>query len=1264
MNYNIVIFISILFSLIFLLIVGYSLNIYIKNKNELKLFFKSALKQIKVNFFSYFLLSIFIFITLSFSFGSFHGLSDFISNTQYSQKQDLYYHNSIDMGETDETELIYFDKTTGEPKYGVDWSNESSSSVDENLKGISSIKKYNEYDNNIDISKIYPNPNPLEYQYYDLFQEIYSGVFFTDDYLSLNYGNKNNNLGGKFIYQLDSRLNLYIAEDSTDLSVDNATKTQVIRTSTLNDHNTYEINGSKKVINTPYELQPSDSKQIGDSIINKGSIYVNESFATKNNLEVGDQLDIYYSVQTSATSEAVLQKANSETLTVKGFVNPYEFIYPSIENTIKSQVSRSDQPDEFYPVIYINNEDYFNIYYNLWEEKYINQKKPNSANLIVNYDINTSFKIAYNSILDSIYSSKIYAYDNFKSDIYSKTGLITEDYTKYFKKNAIITFAENSGSSDIYYSSGVIDGTTNISVFDIYDSNYGPSNNNLLIYDTYQSYQISVYFILFLLIIIVIVIIILVISKNTKANLKTIGALKSIGINRKIIELSSSLSTTVPIIFSTILSIFVGPAISIVWFNILDKTFYWQNNVNSPYLFIIVIAFISFISLSWMLSYLITKIIIRKPAIELVKNTKANKPNKAVKAFGKININNFGLEYGIKNILRSFGKSFFIFIIIGSITLLLTISFSSRNIIDTSIDKTFESITFDPLSLFINNKGNINFQTNDEFTNNPNLNIVDFLNEDDNKDNIIQENEKTKLSEIYDDQSNPKKEEFLFWYKDLESNFKNIEIDANSYIPSSQINFFVEQANQFTDIILPSQSSINATPLNDAKIIYRQFTQDNKDILDNNTSTLQVETEFDNIMYMFLDLSYTTSLYSSTSNKSNDINNQPDWNYKNNIGASFNTQTYNQDTQIPANLRLADQIYNDKGNPYSVSTNAGIMISDPYYLQNFINIQDDSLGGNAISYLIDNPNYLGDKIFTNPKNGNLVSCNPDSIYYDANAKCVNAVIDSSTANSYLIKKGDILTVDLNDNSMPTVDIIYVNIVSVGYVPFPLGIIVSENSTVFKDDFIASNKNPDNYYNFLAGSQSSYDYSNTVSLTTSLNLNSSLNFEEIVDSVRIEFGDTNAIPNISLQISQVVYPLIEENFDQLTQTLNILTIIVLFVGTILMFLTISSTITDIKSESLVLKAQGYSVIKISNITLTGYSGIMLITYLIVLPLSILFINFMSNYLVVQNFGVVALSLSIPQILSIFAIVFSIIIIMYIFSSIYFSHLNPSKALKKG
>ncbi len=210
-----------------------------------------------------------------------------------------------------------------------------------------------------------------------------------------------------------------------------------------------------------------------------------------------------------------------------------------------------------------------------------------------------------------------------------------------------------------------------------------------------------------ILLIIFLVIIFLILGMNLRKKItsssKQLGTLKALGCSTNEIALSY---ITLPLAIVIIGIIFVFPigfGLNAVW-GVITNSYYDLILGGIPLTFsMFALIFIFPIVIFSLFTFVVTKIILRQGALDLLTSKSNNRPNFLVKWVSLFTDRfkvNFTTTYTLKNGFRSASKSFAIIFALFFSTLLITFALSLSSVFENTIDQTYKNINYNQVTTY------------------------------------------------------------------------------------------------------------------------------------------------------------------------------------------------------------------------------------------------------------------------------------------------------------------------------------------------------------------------------------------------------------------------------------------------------------------------------------------------------------------------------------------------------------------------------------
>ncbi len=311
------------------------------------------------------------------------------------------------------------------------------------------------------------------------------------------------------------------------------------------------------------------------------------------------------------------------------------------------------------------------------------------------------------NLFKGVAKSKIYFGWN---NLYNDINTYTDYSSNYFKTQMKKYITTINGLSFQLFDNARIFLFNDVSVYD--------SLSTEVIFFQIFLMKIVSFVLLMVFLLITLGILIVLIKKKIENNKPELGTLKAIGWDYKKISLSFISFSLMIILIGGILALLFGFLIQNFWLGFLGKRFLIKFKSPTITLMQLLIVFILPIALLISISYLLTKKVLKKPTIELLKNVDYNKPNFLVKAFDKMKFRpkNFYLSYQIKMIFRGVGKSMILFVSILFSFIFVSMSITGVNLVNNSVVNLMDSVNVDNVFLIDNYKDT-------EFINSSNVDI-------------------------------------------------------------------------------------------------------------------------------------------------------------------------------------------------------------------------------------------------------------------------------------------------------------------------------------------------------------------------------------------------------------------------------------------------------------------------------------------------------------------------------------------------------------
>ena len=1122
--------------------------------------------------------------------------------------------------------------------------------------------------------------NPNENSYGDLFIDNASTYFNTDSLYyftefinSLNEGNIN--ASGKsykdnLLFNLEVNLNLaYDFLGNTDLNSKvtsnnyDENKVQIVRVADFDENNSFKnLSGEVEMLNQPINKEVV-ANQI--SLLEDNTAFI---LSSSKQIPLGEEISLYFDYEFKSDPNdkgPYLTKfeplEDISPIEIVGKVDSSKYLTPSASRASKMGVNDlNTTPFDLgtTSIIFVNEKTFENIFLSLINE--LRNIDDTTSAIIGTTLAKEKDLVKYLMENDNIYGSKLtfgYSisfleyykeiennfryYDSFKNDLNEDIYNLNNEMSKYFKLPGTLPESSFLPESSIAIDADFNSYTYSPALYKWDDSSLTINTNITDSIDIYNSYNNLSANISYLLLIVGAIVIFIILFKVVQSNIKPIGTLKSMGFNPSAIAIGYSVYPALALLPSLIAGFFLSGTIVYWWNSLFQKAAIIDfSTVNQNIAAIVLIAL--FITLFYiMISFLFVLFFTRKKPLNLVKDTSNNKANIIVQSFDKFNTGDKGFKtlYVIKNGFRSISKSFFSFFVILGMSTILIFSLSSSQVVDSSVEKSFQTVNFDSLS-FQSSNINKEFVSNEEFE--KNIDIISFtegITENDKKD------ANTYLQKLIDNMGNIKLEKYSAWpIEEVYEIFDTIDMLASNPVddPNTTDNEIEIAINN-----LQSDSKISS-PINSKSML----------------------TEFLYKFYVTLD-----KLIDATEGKNIEY-------------ISFNTSTYEKNNQTLAIETVADYAFDSNADGIiSADSNA----SDSEFLGGDMQLTfvDSVNGGQYLTPFDQDDNNLFNKYLSNPDD---IETKVNYIGSDGTQNSIvatNALIDSYTAETKKIKKGDVLWIKLGEQVLaPGVDShyipIYISDIYVSAVPF--GITASVDSPQIKSELEQTTVTSHAIYSFdkLANTIVSKNDNNKKSMTFSISttiveeskLSKKENFLPQNFTNSYDFFNYSSLrmspdsPNYNLTNQQIILPmslpeqLVKETIEPITEISNVIIVLSVIISVILIGLVINQVINDSLKEATVLQSLGFASTKTSAFTILGYLFIFIIAFIISLPISNAFMGIVTASATLPGtVGNIYFSISISQVLIVLAIIISIFLLSYFIAYLIFSNQNPSKALKQ-
>ncbi len=210
-----------------------------------------------------------------------------------------------------------------------------------------------------------------------------------------------------------------------------------------------------------------------------------------------------------------------------------------------------------------------------------------------------------------------------------------------------------------------------------------------------------------ILLIIFLIIIFLILGMNLKKKIsgsaKQLGTLKALGCSTNEIAMSYMTLPFAIVLLGAIFVIPIGAGINVAW-QIITYGYYDLILGAIPFTFsMFVWIFILPLIVFSLFTFLITKIILRQSALDLLVGKTNNKPNFLVKWISLFTDRfkvNFAATYSLKNGFRSASKSFAIIFALFFSTLLITFALSLSSVFENTINQTYRNINYNQVTSY------------------------------------------------------------------------------------------------------------------------------------------------------------------------------------------------------------------------------------------------------------------------------------------------------------------------------------------------------------------------------------------------------------------------------------------------------------------------------------------------------------------------------------------------------------------------------------
>lgn len=751
--------------------------------------------------------------------------------------------------------------------------------------------------------------------------------------------------------------------------------------------------------------------------------------------------------------------------------------------------------------------------------------------------------------------------------------------------------------------------------------------------ETNQTFLIVIFTIF---IIVIIFVMTLLIKKRVSDNGKQLGTLKAMGQTSTQISAAYIIFPFLLILLGGLLAI--GSSIFIqkifVHTSLNFFTFPLLSSSITPFTLLVIFALPLLISI--VLCFFLAKWILRKPTLDLLTNKTKDTPNKIVRAIGYLTPSffTFKFSYKIKGFWRAMGKSTLLFFAIFGGTALTSISLSASTMVDSIINETTKAINYDsseylkptsytkyikdehynvssPLTMGIVIEDPLNpnyFLINENFING-------FINELDNLDaalNYISTNT---------DQTN--------FDKILEPNPANNTYEADYYIPSEvtlvYFSMYLQLLEKYPNSIfkINNYEIFNQTGISFSNLI-NFFNPSILETFKNYSLFLGKSINFKELIFNDKNIIQPSVLIKEVKDFKADLvfvdqfkNKETNWYYQ-------PTKLYFEDATTDT-TSLSVSMYDE----ISFTPNDKLLFSlnlDKKLLKDLVNYS-----GNKIPILIHETNLSW---FEN-NFSNLNNLKVYSEYYE---------IDNQGNFSIQHAWMDFEIIGIYDT------------------PIPLGIIglYSNFESYIKLNNISQNVKPHYAVNQVKNSVNSIDYV-TMNLPNSTLKNFIENSGSDMTFANFILYQNGAAQTLSIP-SDFVYSQVSMIYDVFDETMLLISIFAILVAVGLVLIAIKEIIDSSKKEVSMLKTFGYSNNTATSLVLTPYIVISLISFLIAIPLSLLFLNFLGIFISSLTSITFIFHLTISQILILSTFIVSLIISLIILAYLGFRKTDPLKALQ--
>lgn len=832
-------------------------------------------------------------------------------------------------------------------------------------------------------------------------------------------------------------------------------------------------------------------------------------------------------------------------------------------------------------------------------------------------------------------------------------------------------------------------------------------------------------FIIFFLTIIIFILIVLM-KKKINQSASEIGTLKAIGWTPDKIAVSFIAFPIMIIIIGGIIAMCLSGLIQLLWMGIWRRQFLISSGtfILPPISFIIV--FLLPIVFLFVISYFITIRMLKKPTLDLINDVDEYKPNILIRGSGKVtnNFKYFMNSYRVKTLLRGVGKSTILFTSTLFSILIITFGLSGMNIVNDTTELINESMQFD--TMFIIENKNVDVIEESEIPSS--VDDYFFVELSDSQEESLlsienDENADEKINEFFNNEikdeivGNSKEEransfdnlfgEYIkttsFYEDNMMIPWQSFELlnvaleyvqegegDFDLSVPLSNTGLTIEQYQNiytqyikyynYNDALKTSNNETTIKPnVTMNKIIYDEDNETEYnattanwneyidsitgDTVTNVDDLKEHKLQYDGKIYTRED--YTNGRYGEEYvyefyQNDNLINVSGKPTVNDYIEQLNNSLSLNQEIRLNSDDITDWEVIKDEDdnilyrtrtyglNKYEQSV---AEINDEYFVQwiSIINNYDD------ISKIIKfNDEYSLPLDNYEPQNVEVV----DSINGDTSSiKTIPIIIDEINAKRLDINEGDILKTDFIDqdnqdlynylklsgiNGSVAFEVVNVFPSHIPYGAFTLW--------EYIDNYSSSSLRTSSIFQKDAKQKNSYSFT-------------SYNYQDgstLLESFKYDFhGNYDAI--ISRQV-------IEDQINFIASIIIIIFFVFAFFAAFIAISLISISIKEIANDSgkeiSILKAVGYSNKQATSLIIAPYLLIMLVSFLIVIPINILFFVFLSN-LINSYLGAVSVRLGVTfiqwMLIILFIIIFFIILIYIVYRT--FKNRNPIEVINR-